>query len=355
MGAKWLIRAYETEDEIGIWELCKALYPETESDWEQWLRWWRWMYKENPAGAPSIWIAEHGTKIVGQYPLVPFDMKVGDQVLKVLQNIDVMTHPDYRHQGIFSALERRALDEAAKAGLHITFGFPNAAAYPGHMKSGWFDLGTMQVGLKSLNWSKAVRLKVRNKLLSTILGMGAAVAFDKVLFRTRKLPPREEVEVDVAARFDDRVSVLWGMVSGEYPIAVARNRQYLNWRYGSPGNSYRIFVAREAGDMSGYIVLEHKKHDDLRLSYIFDLIATSEATMHGLLSMAVESCRSNETDAILYPLIANETYRHVLKNNGFIFWHSGHFCACSSSLHVPKEFLAKRENWFVQIGDSDMR
>lgn len=58
MERKWSMRTYTEGDEEGILELWKAVYPERAYDREKWLRWWRWMYKNNIADLGQIWLAD---------------------------------------------------------------------------------------------------------------------------------------------------------------------------------------------------------------------------------------------------------------------------------------------------------
>jgi len=107
----WSTRAYRDGDEEAISELESAVYGELQ-DKDQWRRWWHWMYKDNPGGTGLIWLAEDAVKLVGHYPLIPVRLKLGNQIVKASQNLDQMTHPDYRHQGIATNLGRQTLNEA---------------------------------------------------------------------------------------------------------------------------------------------------------------------------------------------------------------------------------------------------
>ena len=138
MPRKWIIREYREGDEEGIFDLCDAVYPEARYDKESWMKWWHWQYKEIPFDSARIWLADHDGKIVGQYPLIPLRFKAEDKLMTAYLSLDVMTHPEYRYQGMFSRLESRALKEAGKDGIPIAIGFPNDASYPGHVKSGYF-------------------------------------------------------------------------------------------------------------------------------------------------------------------------------------------------------------------------
>lgn len=355
MERKWLARPYQEGDEEGILELRQAVYPEKEYDWDKWLRWWRWMYKGNPAGAGLIWLAEHNGKIVGQYPLIFMNMKVRCEVVRASQNVDVMTHPDYQHQGIFYTLARAALKNVGKEGVHITIGFPNEAAYPGHIKSGWFDICSMQILLKPLNWGNVLRLKTMNKFLLKLGTVGGGFA-EHTVYRTKEAPIIRGLTITQTSSFDDRINEFWTRVSNQHPIMVVRNKDCLNWRYSTPGVNYSILAAEKAGEIVGYLILRQGEEREVKVGRIFDMMAESAEVMHCLISKAIEQCIQNKTDLIFYHLIANKSYHQVLKWNGFIsspFIKGGRFCAYSSSPYIPMEFLKNPENWFVQIGDSD--
>jgi GNAT superfamily N-acetyltransferase len=352
-----LIRTYREGDEDKIFELHKAVYHEREYNKESWIEWWRWMYRENPAGKAQIWLAEHDGRMVGQYPLIFMSIKVKKEILKVCQNIDVMTHPDYRGQGIFSKLERRALDEAVSRGVYITIGFPNQAAYPGHIKSGWFDIATMRVMVKPLNWNNTLRIRVSNMFLAKLCGMGASLV-DRVFYRGQEPPIVEGLSVTQVPFFDDQVNELWANVSGQYKIMVVRDRDYLNWRYCAvPGVDYSIYIATKARQLCGYLVLRCMSWKDIKLGIIFDVLAQSQEIAQCLVFKGIEHCKRENADLVYHRMIANKTHIKTFRKNGFIsipLIKGGRFCAYSRDPHISREFLRDAGNWFIQPGDSDM-
>jgi GNAT superfamily N-acetyltransferase len=319
MERKWSMRAYKEGNEEGILELWKAVHPEREFDREKWLRWWQWMYKDNPAGPGRIWLAEHDGKTVGQYAIVPVKVKVGNETPLGSQSLDTMTHPDYRRQKMFETLAKKVYDEAEEDGIHIVYGFPNKFSYPGFVKKlNWFDIATMQVMLKPLNWRNAIKLKVKNKFLQAVLAMGASLVFNKVFFRTQKPPFVESLNVNQVTSFDDRVNDLWGKISSQYHIMIVRDKHYLNWRYGAPGADYLTFVAKKGNEIQGYLVLKHKIQSGVKVTWIVDMVAQSEEIMYCLVSKAIDDCQQKKVDLIVYSLIANKTYCRILKRSGFI-------------------------------------
>jgi hypothetical protein len=294
---------------------------------------------------------------VGQYAIMPVKVKINNKVILLSQSLDTMTHPNYRRQGIFEKLAKKVYDEAEVENIHIVYGFPNKFSQPGFInKLSWFNIGLIKLWFKPLNWQKVITQKMKNKYLQKILIIGANLVFDNLFIRTQKPPEIIGLAINQIDYFDERFDKFWIETCNQSNIIVVRNKNYLNWRYEAPDTNHSIFAAEKSGKICGYIVLGDTMEGDISVSHIFDLVAQSEGVMNHLLFKAVENCRQNKVDLILYQLIANNAYHQALKKNGFLslpFLKGGYFCAHSSSSFIPKEFLSNPENWFVQIGDSD--
>ena len=360
MGQAWSVRAYKGGDENEIFELMEAVYPEKKYDREKLMRWWRWMYMNGPAGVSRIWIATHGDKIVGHYPLIPTNMKIGNEIVISSQNIDLMTHPDYRHQGMFSTLEKKALIESDKEGINVTYGFSNESAYQGHLKSGWFDVCPMQVTFKPLNLENILKKGISNKLLlkfCTVIGN----LFLSIFYKTKKPPEVDGLVISKITSFDSRINDFWKKVSNAQKILTVRDKEYLNWRYCDvPDADYTIFLAEKNEEICGYIVLRAVKVPEVRgllLGCIFDILALPDQddVIHCLISRAIEYFEKEKVDAIGCKMIVDKRFQKVFRKHGFIssrFIKYGHFCVYTS-YQTLYELLKDRKNWFIQLGDSD--
>jgi hypothetical protein len=357
MERKWLMRAYEIGDEEGIFELWNSVYPAKKYDYDKWLRWWQWLHRDNPAGKSKIWLAEHNGKIVGQYAIMPIKVKIDNEVVLFSQSLDTMTHPNYRRQAIFETLAKRVYDEAHRDGISIVYGFPNKFSHPGFInKLSWFDIGMMQLLFKPLNWRKTIMMKTKNPYLQIILTKGANFIFSNAFFRRQNLSEIEGLSINQISFFDERFDEFWTEARNQSNIILVRNKKFLSWRYGGPDASYSIFAAEKSGRICGYLILKDSEYGDMKVSHIVDLFAQSDEIKNHLLFEAEENCRQNNVDLILYYLLANRSYYQALRKNGFFslpFLKGGNFCAYSSSLKFPLEFLSNSENWLVQMGDSD--
>ena len=110
MSQTWSIRSYEEFDENEIYELTKIVWKNQVPEKDQWIKGWRWMYIYNPAGASMMWLSEVDSKIVGQDAVVLENMKIGGEIVKASQMVDMMVHPGYRKQGMASEFEKTALN-----------------------------------------------------------------------------------------------------------------------------------------------------------------------------------------------------------------------------------------------------
>ncbi len=356
MQRRWSVRKYREGDEQGILELWKAVYPSRKYDPEPWLKWWRRMYKDNPAGSGRIWLAEDNDKIVGQYAIVPVKAKVGSKIILAAQSLDTMTHPDYRHQKIFETLAKQVYDEAKGDDILLIYGFPNKFSYPGFIKRlNWFDIYSLQIVIKPLNWESALRLRIKNKVLLK-LGAISGTAAKHTIYRTKKAHAVRDLTIAQISSFDDQIDEFWTRVSSQHQVMVVRSKDYLNWRYRAPGANYSIFVGKETNKICGYLVLRCMQEGRTKTGVVFDVLAESEQISQRLISEAVEQCEREKVDAIYGLMLADKTLITAFKKTGFIslpFLRDGQFIVYSSSPPVSKAFLRKPKNWFVQIGDSD--
>ena len=357
MERKWSMRGYKEGDEEGILELTKAVNPSRQYDRGQWLRWGRWMYRANPAGPGRIGLAEHNGKIVGQYAIVPTVMKVSTEVIIGSQSLDTMTHPNYRRRGLFEILAKQVYREAGSDGIHIVYGFPNEFSHPGFIrKLNWFDISTTRIMVKPINWGNVIRMRIDNKFLSHIGGIGGSLA-SKVFCRVKRVPLMDDLAIRQVSSFDERINELWTKVSTQHHIMVVRNRDYLNWRYVAiPDVDYQIYIAERGEKICGYLVLRYMQRDCAKVGTIFDVLALSGQITRCLLLKVIDDCQQEKPDLIACSLIANKTYLNAFRKSGFIslpFLRGGRFCAYSSAPNISKDFLEDSPNWFIQIGDSD--
>ncbi|CAD6491099.1 MAG: Acetyltransferase (GNAT) domain protein [Candidatus Argoarchaeum ethanivorans] len=367
MERKWSIRSYEKGDENGIFELMKAVpeYPTLEK--EKWMRWWNWKYMDNPAGVSGIWVADHDGKIVGSRSTILVKMKIAGKPVMGSQNTDLITHPNYRRQGIFSALEKKSFDQLKDDGICITYSLPGPMSYPGYMKSGsFFDTHALQTMIRPFNLENALKRRIKNEFLLKICAVTGNI-FINIFYRAEKRPEVNGLTITKISSFDDRVNDFWKKISNDYEIIVVRDKEYLNWRYVDiPNVRYTIYLAEEREEICGYVVLECVKEEGLSCGHILDIVAPLDRpeVIHSLLSKAIKYFKQESVDVIFCKMIADKIFYKIFRKNGFI---SSHFISFLSkrfgiwnkhvvrinSSKISETYLKDSKNWFIQLGDSD--
>ena len=356
MGHGWSIRVYKNGDEEGIYELDRSVHGEIQGK-DQWLKWWHWKYRHNPAGAFLIWLAEADGKLVSQYAINGVKIKIGDEIITGSQSVDTMTHPHYRGKGIFSTLSRQVFSDAGERGIDIVYGFPNQMT--SWHRECWLEVGARSTMIKPLNPENILAQYISNKFLLKICI--AAMSFViKALYRTQKPPEANGLTINRISAFDERINDLWEKVSDDYEIIVVRDKEYLNWRYiDIPSVDYAIYVAETEGQIMGYTVLRCEKQRGLLFGHIFEFVVPSgyELIAQSLILKAVDFFREEKADLVLYRMIADRTVFKTVRKSGFIslpFMGSKlRFVTRANTPKISEAFIRNRRNWFVQTGDSD--
>lgn len=354
---KWVPRAYRDGDEEGIYELHRLVYPETQDDYEKWLRQWHWMYWENPVGDGCIWVADDNGRIVGHSAAIPIMIKMGEKTIRGRIGSNSMTHPDYRRQGMYPIINKHRNAELAKSGIHISYDFGGKSpTYPIDVKYfGAFTIGTTKALVKPYNWRNTLHTKFTNPLLVTLGTIGGNIV-QNVFYRAKKTPAEQGLSIVNTTQFDSRINDLWSRVSDQYQIMVVRSKDYLNWRFSTiPDITYTILVAERDSEICGYIVFRSVYRDKLKIGVIYDFITESATIGQCLVAEALQHLEQEKVALVGCSAVLNKSYLKSFRRNGFISVpYVGHgFVVLSTDTIITKEFLANPKNWYAQIGNSD--
>jgi len=356
----WKVRDYVNGDEIKIFKLWQAIHPTNKRSLNDWLTWWNWMYKQNPAGQGIIFVADHNDMIVGHYAIVPMLMNVNKNIVVGSLSLDTMTHPDYRRLGIFEALAKATYSYGQSKGINLVIGTPNIYSGPGLInKLNWFIVSSHQLFFKPLNWENALRHRIHNKILLKICGNIGKLS-QHTIYRNRSKIPRN-INIIKISSFDDRIDEFWNDISHYHPITVVKNKEFLNWRYVAvPDKKYTIYIAETGNKIEGYIILRYETKKTRKIGLIFDMVVrpSRKDVIYLLVSKAIEYFSSENVDLIEYYMFTDKLFQRALRDMGFIklpsFFEKNIFCIYSKIPVDTMEFLKDKRNWFVQLGDSDL-
>ncbi|MDQ1336986.1 MAG: family N-acetyltransferase [Thermodesulfobacteriota bacterium] len=351
----WHIRDYRKGDEAQILALRQCVFgdldpvrlmPET----------WQWQFRDNPAGEPAWALAEEQGRIVGQYAVIPTRFVVQGQETCFALSCDTMIDPDYRRQGLFTALARHVYQQIESEGrLAAVWGFPNEASLPGFTRH--------------LDWRLLTVFPLRVAplrpltLLRTCLGlknpgnMPAGRKGDPVAPACANIPG---LQVEPVTRFDKEYDELWGRHRGIAPVIQIRDAAYLTWRYaGIPDFGYRPFAIRSGGRLLGYMVIRTlglMGHFFGVLTDLFPFPVRDPLTTMQLFRLARNYCKDqgaefmtcllSQADPTFFKAAGLRTVPAILNPRK---WHFG-------VRYAPQDapVLGPPENWYLTYGDTDM-
>lgn len=226
---------------------------------------WRWKYLQNPfrnEEKPHIYVAESSDSIVGSLFIQPmqFNFQSGDRkdIISVGLLGNAMVHPDFRNGGIFSALLRYTMNDAAGRGLKILFGFTNnPISRRGFLRHNWREVVDSESYMFFLNPRQAL-----NDFLS-------ATRYPAFMRQILTIVPAEPYGVRSFRRQRHQYHFSCGKVGdylaaieqvhnnnlGENRISGVRNQISLRWLFGDPERKYLFFGMWSGEELQAYIVV----------------------------------------------------------------------------------------------------
>jgi len=359
---EWTVRPLTPDDRDGVLDLFRRVFGESDVSRE----WWDWKYLENPAGLAVGYVAEVGTRIVGQYPAFPRRFSVGGRHTMVVLAGDVMVDPEFRRQGMFIELARRTYKRAQSQGFDVVFGFPNSNTHYAYISGlGWTDvLPCAPLWLKPLSGAG-----IAARYLPYI-GSTASRPIAWMEQMLRRIPRRQSKgagqvcirEVTVA---DELMDVVSASVARLRTVTAVRDSEYLRWRYlARPDQQYYAVVGFVDGAPVAYAVYCVRVERGLMSGFIMELeICGEDAPVIGprLCSYVTDRLRNQGVAVVSSLTMPSSRESRVLRAAGFFRCPKrlmprplflGHLMLGGDDA-VPGLFAAP-SSWYVSWGDHDV-
>ena len=195
---------------------------------------WRWKLGERGPAA-NVWIAEAEGRPVFQYAGIPVRFRHLGRDAWAMIDVDTMTDPDFRRQGLLTQGGARAYAEWRAAGIAFTVGLPNEQWGSRAAALGWIRVGMLRWWVR---WLDPIRM----------LGATVNVHWSGACRR----PGSARVGRFEVARVADpkQMEALWSLIEEE---GVLRDAAWYRWRYLDAVPKWDVVGAWESGRLVGAV------------------------------------------------------------------------------------------------------
>lgn len=322
-----------------------------------------WRYDQNPHGAAVSLLARPaagGDGVCGYACSPRLALVRGDEasLAPIGQTGDVMTHPEWRKRGIFSGLDRRCMEEAARLGWPLVFGLPNRRSAHIFLELGWDQVGTIRpwtFALRSTPAAKAVR-RSDGRLKAWTLGR-ACTAGRKARRRLRGASGGQ-FGVRRIERFDEQVTALSRRVEPEFELMVRRDADYLNWRFieNTAGLHTCLGVYEAGGELAGYVVVQTPREGQV-VGYLVDVLAPTEAALAQALEAGLAHLEAAGAELVQATAVDGSWWEARLREAAFQPPRAENHLIVILYTHQPDHPLARAgrdaSRWYLTDGDRD--
>ncbi len=293
----WIIRPFQPGDEKQAVPLFNRIFNKDMNEAEYL---WKVVNTPWPPSTATTWIADDNGTIAGQYASTAMQFKLHNQIKTILHVCDVMTHPDYRKQGLLTTIGEEANRQWAVNNISFVTGcFPLEGWGSRNEHLGWevmyqsawmwrpLDLGQML--------PPALKLfeGVANRLSAGLNRLSYQIAERR--FRNWKT----KLIVSAKEEFDG----LWSELKHHYAAIVVRDSAWVNYRYlDAPHQEYSVTAAYDTdGKLCGYVACRLRRLGNKKVAYIADLFSHPEDghTIPALLNAAILQMHKAGAQAIL--------------------------------------------------------
>ncbi len=325
--------------------LSLSFYPESEISTAKYLE---WEYKKNISGEAIISIAKDDNKTIGQYIVIPVEIKRGSESYKASLSLNTLTKIDYQGKGLFPAMAREVFSRCKPAGINFTFGFPNASSFGGFIsKLNFKHIGDLPLYILNINLIKTIYhyLFQSKHKLNTELNLNLNIDHSSV------------AELDLE-RDIDQLNVFLSNFYQRNKFTTKRSVNWLKWRYVDiPIRNYKLLKETKSGVIVGIAILRAKIISGVRTGIVVDSILTDHSIE--LFPFIRKLGKKNSLDLVIFsaPKDSEEVFQ-ATKNGFFLLPHvlmfkKLPFIIRSHNLE-PDETIFEFKNWFLTFGDYDI-
>jgi GNAT superfamily N-acetyltransferase len=321
-----------------------------------------WRYDSSPHGRSVSFVSKlaDGEAVCGYACSPRRALAKGDEttLAPLGETGDVMTHPDWRKKGLFSALDRACMEETKRLGWPAVFGLPNRRSSHIFVELGWKKVGTVRPWtflLKDEEGSRRARAR-EGRLQGWLVPLGVR----KCKAARAKLAERAGTRFRSRAleRFPLAVVDLSRSVEKRFGLMVRRDAAWLDWRFvKSPSGLHRALgVFDEAGALAGYAVVQLPRRGET-LGWLVDVLARDDDALAAAISAGLERLELAGAALVQAHAVDGSWWCERLQEAGFLPPKASNHLIVIAWQNDPEHPIAKAaldaRSWYLTDGDRD--
>lgn len=350
----WVVREYRAGDEVAAVALYNRIFGKDLT-----LAQYRWKLIDAPGAAEmaTTWFADADGQIAGQYAATPMRFRVDGQTLPIAHVCDVMTHPEFRRQGILSTVGETAHRNWQESGLAFVSGIPHKGWGSRSAYLNWHQIYRMPWQWLPLNIDDMLRGK--SLLPAAAAKIISAPLRAVVQLRRRRLKKvAGDISIQPVGSADDRFDRIWHHHKKFYKALVVRDAAWIQYRYlQAPDMGYGVLLAERDRQPVGYLAFRIRNLPIGTVGYIADLFCEPDdwPAQAGLIAAVLDYFEQNGARAALTVVSEKSRIYEAFRRSGF--WRRyGHFDVSIVPLSkaLPMNILDQARHWFSMGGDFDI-
>jgi predicted N-acetyltransferase YhbS len=369
----WEISTYKEEDKAGVLALIRAEYGDVDLAQEAYFD---WLAAARPPGVRQWLVREKATgRVITSGTAVAARASWRGKDVPAMLGFNIVVAPEYRRQGIHTALARQTGEDVKKAGYCFTLIFPNPKSMPQLVRAKNYHLvSEVPLLIRPLDIQSLTRANIRNPLLQWGINLGWEVA-SRTIWRAWSPPQGSATRDALAFRvaedvvLDESYDRFWDQIKLKYDLSLVRDRAFLQWRFHDiPTREYHVLSARQDGVASngailGYLVLRQADVRGTMTGLIADFMVVpgKDGDQAGLALLHAALQRFKQAGV---PLVGGLMLPHtqeyaIMQRAGFLrppqqfAPQPFHLFIRSYCDEPPLGALTHPESWYVSIADHD--
>jgi Acetyltransferase (GNAT) domain len=345
--AAWHVRPYRPGDERTLVALWNQAFrgPMTEERW-------RWKVKGRPAPVENVGVAVAGDdRPIFQFVGIPCPAVVLGTPRTVMVGADVVTAPEFRRRGVFTATARRLFESWREAGVALILGLANDRWGSRADALGYERYFPLRRLVRILRPERLLARRARLPAIAGLHGMG------QLWNRVWDRPPTAEIAVRPLARATPEIDLVWKRATPHVRTSLVRDSAWVTWRYcNCPYRTYELTLAERAGHPVGYAVHSVVRQERMTSIHVPEIFAPGDRpVLRALIRAVVARGAAEDADTVVTFAVPGSPIARELQRVGFLAGGRGwplEVIRLDST--IPLATLRDPNGWCLAAGDFDV-